>query len=125
MSRGRVLLLQDDPALRGLLQEALETEDFEVLVCDAYRHICDAAAAGLGDVIVADFWGKAQRTLGDLERQEIAALSRLLPMVLLTGRSWAVDVTAEELGARALMRKPFDLDVLIGAIQAALDGARS
>jgi hypothetical protein len=36
MSRGRVLLLEDDVALRGLLQEALGTEDFEVVSCDTY-----------------------------------------------------------------------------------------
>jgi DNA-binding response OmpR family regulator len=44
----------------------------------------------------------------------------LLPVILLTGRSWATSTTAEELGAAALIRKPFDLDHLVAAIQTIL-----
>ncbi len=120
MSRGRVLLLEDDPALRGLLQEALGAEDFEVEVCESYGQVHAAAADGAGDLVVADFWGGGQRRLSASDREEIRALGRLLPMILLTGRSWAADTSAEEVGARALIRKPFDLDVLIGAIESAL-----
>jgi DNA-binding response OmpR family regulator len=119
MSRGRVLLLEDDPALRGLLHEALGAEDFEVVVCDSYAQIHAAAASSSGDLIVADFWGGGQRRLSTTDRQEILALGSLLPTILLTGRTWAAESTAEELGARALIRKPFDLDVLIAAIEAA------
>jgi DNA-binding response OmpR family regulator len=38
-------------------------------------------------------------------------------VVLLTGRTWAADTTAQELGARALIRKPFDLDNLLETIE--------
>jgi DNA-binding NtrC family response regulator len=41
-------------------------------------------------------------------------------LVLLTGRTWAADTTAEELGARALIRKPFDLDRLLQIVEAAV-----
>src|SRR5436190_13878543 len=120
MSRGRVLLLEDDPALRGLLLEVLGLEDFDVVQCDSYGEILRAAAAELGDVIVADFWGGAQRTLNDADRQQIRDLTELLPVILLTGRTWASGTTAGELGARALMRKPFDLDNLLKAIETVL-----
>jgi DNA-binding response OmpR family regulator len=120
MSRGRVLLLEDDPALRGLLQEALGTEDFEVVICDSYREVRDTAARGSAELIVADFWGGGQRRLSATDRDEIRELGRLLPVILLTGRTWAADTNADELGARALIRKPFDLDVLITAIETAL-----
>jgi DNA-binding response OmpR family regulator len=120
MSRGRVLLLEDDPALRGLLLEVLGLEDFDVFQCDSYEEIRRAAANEQGDIIVADFWGGAQRTLNDDGRQQIRALTDLLPVILLTGRTWASETTASELGARALMRKPFDLDRLLEAIETVL-----
>jgi DNA-binding response OmpR family regulator len=120
MSRGRVLLLEDDPALRGLLLEVLGLEDFEVQQCDSYDEIRRAAASQQGDIIVADFWGGAQRTLNDDGRQQIRDLTALLPVILLTGRTWASETSASELGARALMRKPFDLDNLLNAIETVL-----
>ena len=116
MSHGRVLLLEDDLALRGLLDEALAAEGFDVIVFDAFADLHSAAERRAGEVIVADFWGGGQRTLLDQERTEIRELGTLLPVILLTGRSWASETTAAELGARALMRKPFDLDELVNAI---------
>jgi two-component system nitrogen regulation response regulator GlnG len=120
MTRGRVLLLEDDRALRGLLQEALAIEGFDVLACESFQQIHDAAQKHEADIVVADFWGGSQRTLPDNERQEIRQLGSFLPVVLLTGRSWAADITASELGARAVIRKPFDLDHLLLAVDAAL-----
>jgi DNA-binding response OmpR family regulator len=121
MRRGRVLLLEDDRALRGLLQEALTMEGFEVTTCDTFQEIRDAAQRHAADIVVADFWGGSQRTLPESERQEILQLGSFLPVVLLTGRTWAADITAGELGARAVIRKPFDLDNLLAAIDTALD----
>jgi hypothetical protein len=40
--------------------------------------------------------------------------------VLLTGRSWAVGTTPEELGLRAIVHKPFDLNDLIETVNAIL-----
>jgi DNA-binding NtrC family response regulator len=120
MSRGRVLLLEDDLALRGLLHEVLDLEDFEVVLCESYDAIRAAAADAVGDIVVADFWGGAHRTLSETGRDQIGALGQLLPVVLLTGRTWAYGMTAQDLGAWALMRKPFDLDDLLHVLDDAL-----
>ena len=77
------------------------------------------------DVVVADFWGGSQRTLPERDREEIRELGSYLPVVLLTGRTWAADTTAEELGARAVIRKPLDLEVLLQTVAAALPKAQS
>jgi DNA-binding response OmpR family regulator len=114
----RALLLEDDVALRDLLLEALSGEGFEVRTCSSFHEVRDAAANGEADIVVADFWGGSQRTLPDNERQEIRELCSYLPLVLLTGRTWAAETTAEELGARALIRKPFDLDWLLQVVEA-------
>jgi two-component system, NtrC family, nitrogen regulation response regulator GlnG len=119
MARGRVLLLEDDLALRGLLNEALMSEGYEVQLCDSFAEVRSAAERHAGDIVVADFWGSSQRTLPDNERLEIQQLTSLRPTVLLTGRTWAADVRAEELGARAVVRKPFDLDHLLTSVERA------
>jgi two-component system, NtrC family, nitrogen regulation response regulator GlnG len=116
MSRGRVLLLEDDLALRGVLQEALASEQFEVITCESFETLRAAAAAAEGDVAVADFWGMAHRSLDDLARQQLQELNQLVPVMLVTGRSWAAATTAEALGVRAMIRKPFDLDELIDTL---------
>ena len=121
MSRPRrVLLLEDDAALRGLLHEALVAEGCEVVTFDSFAALREAAAAQAGDLIVADFWGGAQRTLSEAERREISELCSLRPVILLTGRTWAAATSAEELGAKGLMRKPFDLEELLCAVERVL-----
>lgn len=120
MSRGRVLLLEDDLALRGLLHEALDGEGFDVRAYETFKEVRDAAADRIGDLVVADFWGGSQRVLPEGERQEISELCSFLPVVLLTGRTWAAETSAEELGARALIGKPFDLDHLLQTVEHAL-----
>lgn len=125
MSRGRVLLLEDDLALCGLLEEALASEHLEVLSCDSFESLFKAAQARSGDVVVADFWGGAHRALDDVARQQLRELGQLLPVVLLTGRSWAVGTTAEELGVRAIVHKPFDLNDLIETVNGILQAPPS
>ena len=125
MSRGRVLLLEDDLALCGLLEEALASEELDVQTRDSYESLYEAAVTHQGDVIVADFWGGAHRALDDLARQQLQELGRLLPVVLLTGRSWAVGTTAEQLGVRAIVHKPFDLNDLIETVNQILHSPAS
>jgi DNA-binding NtrC family response regulator len=123
MTARRVLLLEDDLALRALLVEALTGEGFTVRSCDSFDCLRAAASQGEADIVVADFWGGSQRTLPDDERKEISDLCAVVRVVLLTGRSWANDVSATELGVRALIRKPFDLDHLLDSVETALADA--
>jgi DNA-binding NtrC family response regulator len=117
MDRRRTLLLEDDVALRELLLEAFAGENIEVMICDTFAEVRDAAKRREADMVVADFWGGSQRTLPQSDRDDIRELASYLPVILLTGRTWAADTTAEELGARALIRKPFDLDDLLRTVE--------
>src|SRR5690242_7444032 len=117
MDRRRALLLEDDLALRELLLEAFAGENIDVRICESFEEIRKAARQQEADIVIADFWGSSQRTLPDSDRDEIRELASYLPVVLLTGRTWAAETSAEELGARALIRKPFDLDDLLRTIE--------
>ena len=125
MTRRRAILLEDDVALRDLLAEAFVGEGFDVRTFESFAEVRAAAAKGEADIVVADFWGGSQRTLPESDRGEIQELCSYLPVVLLTGRSWAADVTAGELGARAVIRKPFDLDVLLRTVEDAVPDRQS
>lgn len=116
MKSGRVLLLEEDLVLRSLLVDALVDHGFEVRTCDSVDELRSAAAAHAADVVVADFWGRSEHVLLPAERNEIVSVAKLLPFVLLTGHGWAADLTAEELGARALIQMPFELDVLLETV---------
>ena len=98
MSRGRVLVLEDDIALRGLLQEVLTLEDFEVIVCDSFDDVRSAAAAERGDIIVADFWGGPQRSLSDTGLFGDTAKHQPAPGVVpfaITAEQWIDHASAE------------------------------
>lgn len=118
MPARRALLLEDDVALRDLLLEALAGEGIQVRACESFSQVREAAAQRQADFVIADFWGGSQRTLPDEDRDDIRELCSYLPVILLTGRTWAADVTSEELGAHALIRKPFDLDDLLRSVEA-------
>ena len=51
------------------------------------------------------------------EREQIMALARLVPTVLASGRAWAAEVSAAELGLAALLPKPFDLQALLDVVR--------
>jgi hypothetical protein len=68
-------------------------------------------------VIVADTWGSSYDVLDEAERQEIGALARLAPTVLLTGRHWARHVSPEELKVDCIIFKPFELEQLEAAVR--------
>ncbi len=117
MAGRRALLLEDDVALRDLLLEAFASEDIDVRTCDSYEEVRERAARSEADLVIADFWGGSQRTLPQSDRDDIRELCSYLPVILLTGRTWAAETSAEELGAHALIRKPFDLDDLLRTIE--------
>jgi DNA-binding response OmpR family regulator len=125
MSRGRVLLLEDDLALQALLQEALASEGLEVRTCESFEAMRAAATSRDGDIVVADFWGGAQHALDEPARQQLHELGSLLPLILLTGRSWAVNADPADLGIRFIVRKPFDLGELIDTVEGVLAESRS
>jgi DNA-binding response OmpR family regulator len=125
MARRRALLLEDDVALRDLLLEAFAGEDIEVRICDSFAEARDLARQRDADLVVADFWGGSQRTLPQSDRDDIRELGSYLPVILLTGRTWASETNAEELGAHALIRKPFDLDDLLRTVETAVGNGQS
>lgn len=123
----RVLLLEDDESLRDLLTETLTEEGFRVTQVGTFGALLTAASGGGPDpplVVVADYWGTSHRVLSPADRAEIRRLAALVPLVVLTGRTWAERTDAADLGVAALIRKPFDVEHLLQTVRRVADASR-
>src|SRR5690349_14600839 len=122
-SRGKVLLVDDDFAVRMALGRALESEAYVVLLAkddtDALQRLaresCDIVLLDL-DLTDAKGWPAFQR---------IHAASPTLPIVLITARPDQYEAAAAA-GATGIMEKPLSLPLLIQSIDDVLhDSSRT
>ena len=119
-SAGRVLVVDDDPAILELVDAALRAEGYAVeMAADAGAALDRLWAAwdAQPDVILLDL------QLPAVDGQTFAELYRALPvrhapLVLMSGLPEAAAV-AQEVAARDVLRKPFDLDDLLERLRRA------
>ena len=103
----RILLVDDDPALRTLLKTTFEVADVAVVEAE------DAAAArrkissARPDVIVLDINMPGTTGLELCAELKAAPATRDIPIVLLTGSEGGTHAAAKKAGADAFVRKPF------------------
>ena len=120
----RVLLAEDDPQLAEVVVEAL-TDCGHTVTHVRDHHQAEVRAGQEGwDCFVLDSFGPAHDAPDPENKRVFESLSAHAPVVLATGRQWAVRAKPEELGVAAIVPKPFDLDVLIAAVDAVGDRAR-
>jgi DNA-binding NtrC family response regulator len=116
-----IYLLEDDASLRELLAEVLRDEvGAQLEACTTMVELQAHCATRKPDLIVADFWGTSHLSLDAAERSEICALATIAPLILVSGRNWALDVQATELGMVALLSKPLDIDGFVVLLRTAL-----
>jgi two-component system response regulator MprA len=108
-----VLVVDDEPQVRATITEALELEGYVVAQATNGQEAL-SLLAGSPDVIVLDLWMPVMD--GWAFRRAQLASHPQIPVIVLS----ALDLTSDrlqELRADALVGKPFDLDVLYGAVQ--------
>jgi CheY-like chemotaxis protein len=111
-----VLVVEDDPSVRGLLETLLNSEGYEV------RTASDGVA-GLGqvstrrpalvllDVMMPDLDGL--RVLDEMAADPALAD---IPVIVVTGEVDVVPTLRERLGADAVFAKPFSVAALLGRV---------
>ena len=103
----RILLVDDDPALRTLLKTTFEVADVDV----AEAHDAEAARRQITrerpSVIVLDVNMPGKTGLELCRELKDDAETRDIPIVLLTGSEGGTSTAAMEAGADAYIRKPF------------------
>jgi DNA-binding response OmpR family regulator len=117
----RVLVADDDDDFRVAVAEALRSEGYAVVEArdgaEMLALIYDALAdpAMRPEIVVADVQMPKLSGLGALEEMRRAGVR--LPFWMMTGFSpSSVEIVAKRLGARGVLRKPFDFETLRSAL---------
>ena len=114
----RILVVDDEPAIRDAVGYTLRTEGFEVDVVADGEDALDAALESPYDVIVLDLMlpGMSGTEVCRRVRAESA-----VPIIMLTARGAELDrVLGLEVGADDYVTKPFSMAELVGRIRAIL-----
>lgn len=111
-----VLVVEDDPSVRGLLESLLQGEGYAVATAsDGVGGLIKVAAQRpaliLLDVMMPDLGGI--RVLEELQADPGTAD---IPVIILTGKLDAVPALAEKLGADNVIPKPFAVAQLLARI---------
>lgn len=116
---GRVLVLDDDPRIRQMLQRYLTTEGFTVVLAGSVRRARLAIAQQPIALILLDLKLGADNGL-DFAR-EIRSTDNHTPIIILSSKDDVVDkIVGLEIGADDYVAKPFHLRELLARIRAAL-----
>jgi two-component system, NtrC family, nitrogen regulation response regulator GlnG len=124
MTKGRVLIVEDDSSIGTVVRTALEAEDISVDICET-ANARDAALAGarydlmLTDVVLKD-------------RDGIASLDTVItewpdmPIIIMSAQNTLdTAVRASEINAFEYFPKPFDLNELVVAVKQGVAKRRS
>ncbi|HEY7705601.1 MAG TPA: response regulator transcription factor [Gaiellaceae bacterium] len=114
----RVLVVDDEPAIRDAVEYALRTEGFEVDGAADGEAGLRAALEGSFDIVVLDLM--LPRMAGTEVCRRLRAESSV-PIIMLTAKGTELDrVLGLEIGADDYLTKPFSMAELIGRIRAIL-----
>jgi two-component system OmpR family response regulator len=112
----RVLVVDDDDSIRGTLAEAFELEGYQVVCAANGAEALDSVRQGPPHAIVLDLMMSVMNGWEFLERCRADALCRDTPVVVMSAYR-KLPEQAASLGVRGCIAKPFDLDVLLGAVE--------
>src|SRR2546427_2235979 len=118
----RILVVEDDPTLRLVIQDNLGSEGYEVDVAADGACAISQTRAAMPDLIILDL------TLPDCDGLDLLPILRLrgqVPIIILTARSQQPEkLSGLRLGADDYITKPFDMEELLARIRAVLRRAR-
>ena len=119
----KILVIDDDPAIRRLLRNTLERADYTVVEARNGSEALTEAAAGQPDAVLLDL-GLPDRDGLSLIPLLRTAEHRVL-LVVSAREATAEKVSALDLGADDYVTKPFDTDELLARLRVALRHRRS
>lgn len=116
--RHKVLIVDDEPQIRRLIQSALARVDYAVVEAGNARAALDQVAAERPDIVLLDL-GLPDRD--GLELVPIIKANSTATLIIVSARD-ATDekVTALDLGADDYLTKPFDTNELLARVRVAL-----
>lgn len=121
MARERVLIVEDEPDIAGLIQFHLAREGFQVAVVGSGRDAIEAALRDQPDLLVLDIMLPDVDGLEVCRRLKRDREGRHIPILMVSARGEESEiVTGLELGAEDYVTKPFSPKVLVARAKAVL-----
>jgi len=118
----RILLADDDAALRYVLSQALSKEGYTVRATGNVSTLSKWVREGEGDLVLSDVYMGEECVFDALPGMRQARPG--LPFIVMSAQSTVTTaLSAADAGAYDYVPKPFDLDVLMAAVRRALSGA--
>ena len=119
MSKGQILVADDDAAIRTVLNQALSRAGYEVRLTSNAATLWRWVNEGEGDLVVTDVIMPDENAFDLLPR--IKRLRPDLPIVVMSAQNtFMTAIKASERGAYEYLPKPFDLTELVSIIGRAL-----
>ncbi len=119
--KGTVLVIDDDSSLLRALRRLLLALDFEVMVFESAEVFLSGEIPAGKVCLLLDIYLPGMSGIELCKRLRTSGRG-LLPTVLMSARDDEVTQrSAREAGAAGMLYKPFDEDVLLDAIERALD----
>lgn len=117
--KSKILIVEDDPHILLGLQEVLQSEGFEVAVCDRGDRALEAVAKHRPALVVLDVM--LPGLSGYDVCKQLRARKNPIPLLMLTAKGQEIDkVVGLELGADDYVTKPFGVRELLARIHALL-----
>jgi len=124
VSGPRILVVDDEADIRGLLKEILSEEGYEVDVAANAAQARASRARQLPDLVLLDIWMPDVDGI-TLLREWSAAAADGCPVVMMSGHGTVeTAVEATRLGAFDFVEKPLSLAKLLRTVERALDAGR-
>ncbi len=121
--RPRVLVVDDDPAIRLLYAINLELAGFEVLAAEDGQRGLESAVNELPDLVLLDIGMPRLDGFGLAEQLQRDSRTRPIPFIFVSGESAPMSrARAQLLGALDYVTKPFDPHALVSLVTGALAG---
>lgn len=119
LSTTRVLVIDDEDHMRRLIRRQLERAGFEVLQASSAQEGLRILRESKPDAVTVDLMMPEVGGLQLLEEKNADPGIRDVPALVLTAVGWPDDLErAVELGARAVLLKPFSQQELAQAVEA-------
>lgn len=116
----RVMVVEDEPALRKLAESVLKSRGYEVIALPNAPAALAAYVPGQYDCVLVDFLLGPGQTGVDVVR-EIRKRDKKVGIVMATGSIDLTELAIDGLSVWSCIKKPYDPEVMIGKVDEACD----
>ncbi len=123
-NRPAVFVIDDDPSMRSALDDLLRSVGLDVILSSSAQEFMQAVRPDVPGCLVLDV--RLPGMSGLAFQQELAKAGITLPVIFITGHGDVpMTVRAMKAGAAEFLTKPFDHQVLLDAVHAAIERDRA